>query len=344
MSRREEKVLQYLNEAHAAEVALTRVLQSQILMTPKGRYRRLLESHLRETRDHAYRLERRMKELGQGRAPLQALVGLAESIAGQLLALGKTPIDLIRGTGGEEKVLKNAKDASATEALEIATYTAIERLADDADDEETARLARSIRSDEEKMLDRVLREIPRLTDAVAAAELNGSGSYEIADTGAAAAVRDAASAAREPAGAVELTARRTARQARKATGAARTGRQAKRITATAADVPLADYDKLTASEVAARLPELSQGDLAKVEAYERRHEKRATVLNRIGALKGQEPWPGYDELTASEIRAALEDADEELAKRVYEYERAHKNRSSVLEVAARERRRERTHA
>jgi ferritin-like metal-binding protein YciE len=335
MSRREEKVLQYLNEARAAEVALIRVLQSQILMTPKGRYRRLLASHLRETRDHAYRLERRMKELGQGNAPLQALVGFAESIVGQLLALGKTPIDLIRGTGGQEKVLKNAKDTSATEALEIATYTAIERLAHDVDDEETARLARSIRGDEEKMLDGVLREIPRLTDAVAAAELDGSGSYEIADTGAAEAVRHAGAAATESAGAIELNARRSAR-ARKVRGVARAERQVKG-TASAADLPVPDYDKLTASEIAARLAELSQVDLAKVEAYERRRQKRATVLNRIAALKAREPWPGYDELTASEIRAVLEDTDEELAGRVYEYERAHKNRSSVLEAAARER-------
>jgi hypothetical protein len=114
------------------------------------------------------------------------------------------------------------------------------------------------------------------------------------------------------------------------------------MTATAADLPIRDYEKLTASEIAARLPELSQVDLAKVETYERGHQKRATVLNRIAALKGREPSAGYDELTASEIRSTLEGADEELAKRVYEYERAHKNRSSVLEVAARER--ERTHA
>jgi ferritin-like metal-binding protein YciE len=314
------------------------------MMTPKGRYRRLLEGHLRETRDHAYRLERRMKELGQGNAPLQALVGLAESIAGQLLALGKTPIDLIRGTGGEEKVLKNAKDTCATEALEIATYTSIERLAQDVDDEETARLASSIRGDEEKMLDGVLREIPHLTEAVVAAELDGSGSYAIADPGAAEAVRQAGAAARESAGPVQLNARRKARQAGKPPRAAAGGRRVKRMTATAGDLPIPDYEKLTASEIAARLPELSQVDLAKVETYERGHQKRATVLNRIAALKGREPSAGYDELTASEIRAALEGADEELAKRVYEYERAHKNRASVLEVAARERQRERTHA
>src|SRR3954451_14200008 len=121
-----KKILQYLDEAHAHEQALVRVLQSQIAMTPRGTYRTGLETHLRETRDHAARVGRRRKALGGGNGPLASVVGAAESVAGQALALGKTPLDLIRGTGGEEKVLKNAKDAAATEALEIATYTSIE--------------------------------------------------------------------------------------------------------------------------------------------------------------------------------------------------------------------------
>ena len=102
-----------------------------------------------------------------------AVVGVAGSVAGQVLALGKTPFDLVRGSGGEEKVLKNAKDACATEALEIATYTAIERLARSVGDDETAELAASILADERRMLDRVLREIPKLTDAVVRADVEG---------------------------------------------------------------------------------------------------------------------------------------------------------------------------
>jgi len=42
-----------LNEAHATEVGLVRVLQSQIAMSPRGRYRTGLEKHLRETEAHA---------------------------------------------------------------------------------------------------------------------------------------------------------------------------------------------------------------------------------------------------------------------------------------------------
>jgi ferritin-like metal-binding protein YciE len=166
MNASQKKVVQYLGEAQATEDALVRVLQSQIAMTPRGAYRTALEQHLRQTRDHADRVAQRRSELGQDGNPLTAAVGVVGSVVGQALALGKTPFDLLRGSGGEEKILKNAKDAYASEALEIATYTAIERLARSVGDDQTAERAASIRADEEKMLDRVLREIPKLTDAV----------------------------------------------------------------------------------------------------------------------------------------------------------------------------------
>ena len=118
-----------------------------------------------------------------------AIVGTAQDAVGQMIALAKAPLDLVRGSGGEEKVLKNAKDACATEALEIATYTAIERLARSVGDEETAKLAASILADEEKMLERVLREIPKLAAAVVRADVEGDPSYDITTTGAADAVR-----------------------------------------------------------------------------------------------------------------------------------------------------------
>src|SRR5215203_3611737 len=196
MSRSEQKVVQYLNEAHASEMALVRVLQSQIAMTPRGTYRSGLEKHLGETRDHAERVQTRLGELGQGGNPLQFLGGVAESVAGQALALAKTPLDLVRGSGGEEKVLKNAKDSCSAEAQEIATYTALARLARTAGDATTERLAKSVLADEQKMLDRLINEIPRLTDAVSRAEFDGEGSYDVSETGAADAVREVSGTAK----------------------------------------------------------------------------------------------------------------------------------------------------
>jgi ferritin-like metal-binding protein YciE len=170
MNQVEQKIVQYLNEAHAMEQALVRVLQSQIAMTPRGSYRNALESHLLETRSHGERLRRRLRVLDGASNPLTFGIGLLQSALGQALALGKAPLDLIRGTGGREKVLKNAKDVCASEALEVATYTAIERLASSVGDTETQRLAASIRADEQRMLDRVMGELPKLTDAVLTAE------------------------------------------------------------------------------------------------------------------------------------------------------------------------------
>jgi ferritin-like metal-binding protein YciE len=336
MSRSTQKVVQYLNEAHASEVGLVRVLQSQIAMTPRGAYRSALETHLRETRDHAERVQARIRELDGGSNPLLAGLGLAETVIAQTLALSKTPLDLLRGSGGEEKILKNAKDAAATEALEIATYTSLERLAQAVGDDITARLAASIRADEEKMLERVLREIPKLTDAVVGADVEGNGSYDVTTTGAAYATRAVAEETKEAAKEGAAKARRTARQARKVPGAARAEGTVKGAVASADDLPIARYDDLNADEITTKLSELSQIDLAKVQAYERKNENRTTVLNRIGSLQGTEPWPGYDEQTVAEIRAALADADDDRAKAARDYERAHKNRSGVLAVAERE--------
>src|SRR6218665_2455881 len=100
----QQKVIQYLHEAHATELALTRVLQSQIAMTPRGSYRTALDSHLKETREHAERVQARLHELGGGGGnPLTTGLGFVGGVVGQLAALSKTPFDLLRGSGGEEK-------------------------------------------------------------------------------------------------------------------------------------------------------------------------------------------------------------------------------------------------
>jgi ferritin-like metal-binding protein YciE/Asp-tRNA(Asn)/Glu-tRNA(Gln) amidotransferase C subunit len=343
MSRSEQKVVQYLNEAHAGEVALVRVLQSQIAMTPRGSYRSALETHLGETRRHAERVEKRLGELSQGGNPLQFIGGVAQGVAGQALALAKTPFDLVRGSGGEEKVLKNAKDACATEALEIATYTALERLARSVGDEQTAKLAASIRADEEKMLERIMRELPKLTAAVVGADVEDDPSYDVTKTGAADAARATGKAAAKTARNTSAKARKTGakakrstRQARKVPGVAQAEGQVKGAVASQSDLAIAGYDKLTAEEIIAKLSELSQIDLAKVDSYERRHQNRTTVLERVTTLRGDEPWPGYDELTVSELQSALDEADDDRVKAVRTYERAHKARAGVLKATERE--------
>ena len=89
------------------------------------------------------------------------------------------------GAGGEEKLVKNAKDEAATEMLEIATYDALEELARAIGDEQTARLAARHREQEERALRELRGHIVELTHAAVLARASGKPSYDWETTGAA---------------------------------------------------------------------------------------------------------------------------------------------------------------
>jgi ferritin-like metal-binding protein YciE len=158
------KLIQYLSEAHAKEKELETSLQAHIGMNTRPAYKKRAQQHLRETKSHAKQLERRIKKLG-GTTPK------VPELASKGLALAKGPLHALRGTGEEEKLLKNAKTEYSEEHEEIATYTAIETLAEQVGDKETAKLARAIRRDEERMASYLEKLIPTLTRAVAKAEI-----------------------------------------------------------------------------------------------------------------------------------------------------------------------------
>ncbi len=168
---RDAKLIQYLTEAYGKEKELETALEAHIGMARRGSYKKRLREHLKETRSHGREVERRIKQLGGGGHTLVELTSRG-------MALAKGPLHALRGSGEAEKELKNAKTEYSEEAEEIATYTAIEALAESVGDRETARLARSIRRDEERMARFLERLIPTLTKAVAreeipAAERNG---------------------------------------------------------------------------------------------------------------------------------------------------------------------------
>lgn len=333
MRQSDQKVVQYLSEAHASEVALVSVLESQIAMSPGGSYRDALEKHLDETRTHAHRIEERLGELREARNPFQAFVGFTETVIGQMLALSKTPFDLLRGSSGEEKVLKNAKDACATEQLEIATYTALERLAVTVGDKQTAKLVASIRGDEERMLKRIMLEIPTLTDAVVRAEIEDHPSNGMPEPAAAEVTRKVARRPSNTARQTPARARRPIGQARKGSGSTQVERQGRRSGASQERLPIQRYRSLSTEEIVRELSGLSVSDLGKVDSYERKNKNRAGILSRIRVLRGEEPWAGYDERTVSEIEAVLNEGDYQRAQDVLVYERAHKNRPEVIQSA-----------
>jgi ferritin-like metal-binding protein YciE len=177
VSAKDLKLLQYLNEAYGKEKQLVTALQAHIGMTTRAPYKKRLQQHLRETKDHAKQLEKRIKKLG-GKATVagdlpgpEAVTETVASVAGRAVALAQGQVQALRGTGEAEKMLKNAKDEYHEEAEEIANYTAIEALADAVHDKETARLAKSIRRDEERMAKFLEKQIPTLVKAVVQDEI-----------------------------------------------------------------------------------------------------------------------------------------------------------------------------
>ncbi|MGZ6616392.1 MAG: hypothetical protein ACXVFQ_18415 [Solirubrobacteraceae bacterium] len=105
--------------------------------------------------------------------------------------------------------------------------------------------------------------------------------------------------------------------------------------ATERDLPIRDYDKQTAEDIAGKLKGFSQRELRKTDAYERKHANRTTITDKIAKLTGDEPWSGYDELSAEAVAKAVNDGDQEHAEKVRSYERDHKSRSGVLQAADR---------
>jgi ferritin-like metal-binding protein YciE len=161
---RDAKLVQYLNEAYSKERELEVALQAHVGMTTRKPYAKRLREHLTETKSHARALERRIKQIsGGGPAKVQTAAGQAVS---QAVSLAKGPLHMVRGTGEAEKMLKNAKTEYFNEHEEIATYRAIEVLAEGLNDPETAKLARAIRRDEERMARFLEGQIPQLTKAV----------------------------------------------------------------------------------------------------------------------------------------------------------------------------------
>jgi len=182
LTARDAKLIQYLNEAYGKEKELETALQAHIKLAKRPPYKKRLQEHLKETKAQAKGLEKRIKALG-GKAERSAPVpvvgpeaaveaaGAVTAAATKAVAAAKGPLHALRGTGEAEKQLKNAKDELWNEYQEIGNYTAIETLAEALNDDETAKLAREYRRQEERMATYLLKLIPTLTRAVVTEEI-----------------------------------------------------------------------------------------------------------------------------------------------------------------------------
>lgn len=192
---RDAKLVEFLNEAYAKEKQLEISLQAHADVTTHDAYAKRLTAHLRETKSHADKLSRRIKQLGG--TPVAAQMAVPDAIGttaekvsetvGKAKAAAQGRLQAARGTGEQAKMLHNARAEFTDEAQEIATYTVIDSLATAVGDKDTAKLARDIKRDEEKMQKFLADLLPELAinvshDEIPISEIEGSAARSTART------------------------------------------------------------------------------------------------------------------------------------------------------------------
>ena len=155
----QEKLVDYVEDAHAMEQNVLEMLDSMIATTRDDDIVRELEHHKMETERHEQLLRERLEAFGRD----TSLRKETQSILGALM---KGAVDQVRG----DKAGKNARDGFVTEHMEIAAYELLERLAQRAGDEETAEIARRNRADEEAMAQKIAANWDKFLDLTLAEE------------------------------------------------------------------------------------------------------------------------------------------------------------------------------
>jgi ferritin-like metal-binding protein YciE len=176
LNARDAKLVQWLSEAYAKEAELEVDLTAHITLTQKQSYKKRLQAHLKETRDHKKRVGQRIKKLGGSPSTgpdIPGVPGLVSEVAGKAVSAVKGQVGTARAmvTEQSETHLRNAQEELREEHVEIAIYTRLEILATAVGDKETAQLAKAIRRDEERMAKFLNAELARLVKEVVRAEI-----------------------------------------------------------------------------------------------------------------------------------------------------------------------------
>src|SRR5947199_4059207 len=140
MGQLNDQLIKHIDEAHAMEQNVLRMLDGMISTTDDPEILDALEHHKMQTQGHADRMAERLEAHGASPSAVKQLGGV-------LGALAKLPLDLVRG----EKAGRNARDGYATEHMEIASYELLRRTAQKAGEEETATAAQEIIVEEKAM-------------------------------------------------------------------------------------------------------------------------------------------------------------------------------------------------
>jgi ferritin-like metal-binding protein YciE len=139
-----DQLIKHLDEAHAMEQNVLRMLDGMISTTDDPAILQELEHHKIETEGHALKMRQRLEAHGGTPSTVRQMTGI-------LGALAKMPLDLVR----QEKAGRNARDGYATEHMEIAAYELLKRVAQKAGDDSTVTACDEILAQERAMAETI---------------------------------------------------------------------------------------------------------------------------------------------------------------------------------------------
>jgi ferritin-like metal-binding protein YciE len=145
------RLIQQLRRASSMELAAVTALDPLVEGPADGGLSRIVSTHRANARRHRERVLARLRALGAG-APGGNSAGAGILAAARGIARGR------RASTEEEQL----RQAVLMKQLEVATYDTVERLAERAGDDETARMAREARADDEDLARRLARRRLRL--------------------------------------------------------------------------------------------------------------------------------------------------------------------------------------
>jgi ferritin-like metal-binding protein YciE len=178
---RDAVLVKYLNEAYGKEKQLETNLQALIGRAQNHRtLKKGFQDHLKVTKNQSRELQRRIRALG-GKAEAgpdlpgpEALTGAGSAVANvanRAVAAAKGPVQMLRGTGEADNMLRNVRDAFWNEAEEIGHYNVIEQVAEKLRDRDTIQLAKRFRREEERFQKFLERQIKSLVGEVVKEEV-----------------------------------------------------------------------------------------------------------------------------------------------------------------------------
>lgn len=145
-----DTMIAWLNDAHATEVNLTKVLENHAAdAKDHPQMQAKIQQHLEQTRRHADLVKGCIERLGGHTSAVKSAMGaIGGAMAGVSTGLAK------------DELIKNALADYASEQFEIASYTGLIAAAQALGDRETMQICQSILRDEQDMANFLIQQLP----------------------------------------------------------------------------------------------------------------------------------------------------------------------------------------